>query len=92
MRGYEDAGVDQVILVGQGGNAPKQEVMASMELFAEEVMGEFHDREEERLREKEERLEPAIERAMERKEPTPPADEDDLPGITPYERDFTKYV
>ena len=92
MRGYEDAGVDQVILVGQGGNAPKQEVMSSMELFAEEVMGEFHDREEERLREKEERLAPAIERAMERKEPTPEADEDELPGITPYERDFTKYV
>jgi hypothetical protein len=40
-----------------------------MELFAREVMGEFHDRADEAERSKAARLAPAIDRALERRPP-----------------------
>ena len=48
LRGYEEAGVDQVIFVSQAGNNRHEHICESMELFAREVMPEFHDSEEAR--------------------------------------------
>jgi alkanesulfonate monooxygenase SsuD/methylene tetrahydromethanopterin reductase-like flavin-dependent oxidoreductase (luciferase family) len=86
LRGFEDAGVDQVIFVQQGGNNEHEHICHSLELFAEEVMPEFHDRDAEHRRQKRTELEPYVERAMERKETMEPVDEDDLPLVHPYER------
>ncbi|CAN5715792.1 hypothetical protein BH24ACT3_BH24ACT3_06810 [soil metagenome] len=72
LRGYEDAGVDQVIFVSQSGNNRHEDICESLELFATDVMGEFHDREEAKEKAKLERLAPAIEAALARREPARP--------------------
>ena len=43
-------GVDQVILLAQAGRTPHEDICASLELFAREVMPEFHAREPEHAR------------------------------------------
>ena len=62
--------MDQLIFVSQAGRNRHEDICESMELFAREVMGEFHDRAEEVERSKAGRLAPAIERALERRRAT----------------------
>jgi isopentenyl diphosphate isomerase/L-lactate dehydrogenase-like FMN-dependent dehydrogenase len=69
VRRYEEAGVDQLIFISQAGRNRHEDICESMELFASEVMGEFHDRAEEVERLKAERLAPAMEKALARREP-----------------------
>jgi hypothetical protein len=45
LREFEAAHVDQVILLNQAGRATHEDICASLELFAREVMPEFQDRE-----------------------------------------------
>ncbi|HZQ28393.1 MAG TPA: LLM class flavin-dependent oxidoreductase [Acidimicrobiales bacterium] len=73
LKGYEAAGVDQVIFVSQAGKTKHEDICESLELFAREVMPEFHDGEEQREKAKMERLAPAIEAALARREPPRPA-------------------
>ena len=47
LRKFESSGVDQVILLNQAGNNTHEHICESLELFAREVMPEFHDREAE---------------------------------------------
>jgi alkanesulfonate monooxygenase SsuD/methylene tetrahydromethanopterin reductase-like flavin-dependent oxidoreductase (luciferase family) len=42
LREYEAAGVDQVVLLNQAGKNRHEDICASLELFAAEVMDEFH--------------------------------------------------
>jgi alkanesulfonate monooxygenase SsuD/methylene tetrahydromethanopterin reductase-like flavin-dependent oxidoreductase (luciferase family) len=42
LRMFRDAHVDQVILLNQAGKTPHKDICASLELFAREVMPEFH--------------------------------------------------
>ena len=72
MRDYADAGVDQVMFLCQGGHIRHEDICASMELFASEVMPEFHAEEAAREKAKAERLAPAIEAALARREPPRP--------------------
>ena len=44
LREFESTGVDQVILLAQAGRTPHADICASLELFAREVMPEFHAR------------------------------------------------
>jgi alkanesulfonate monooxygenase SsuD/methylene tetrahydromethanopterin reductase-like flavin-dependent oxidoreductase (luciferase family) len=74
LRGYRDAGVDQVIFVSQAGRNRHEHICESLELFAREVMPEFHDGVEEREKAKAERLAPAVEAALARREPPRQAD------------------
>ncbi len=67
LRGYEAAGVDQVILVGQAGRNRHEHICESLELFAAEVMPEFAERHEARERAKQERLAGAVEAALARR-------------------------
>ena len=66
-RRYEKAGVDQIIFVAQAGQNKHEDICASMELFAKEVMPEFKEREDAHQREKNARLEDAIGRALEKR-------------------------
>ncbi|MFB6310867.1 MAG: LLM class flavin-dependent oxidoreductase [Salinirussus sp.] len=91
LRQYEDAGVDQVILIGQGGNNAHEHICASMELFAETVMPDFAKRDREHEREKAAQLEPAIEAAMARRDWPEAPDPSDLPAVEPYERPDDRY-
>jgi alkanesulfonate monooxygenase SsuD/methylene tetrahydromethanopterin reductase-like flavin-dependent oxidoreductase (luciferase family) len=68
LRGYAAAGVDQVIFVSQSGNSRHEHICESLELFAREVMPEFHEDEEAREKAKLERLAPAVEAALARRE------------------------
>jgi alkanesulfonate monooxygenase SsuD/methylene tetrahydromethanopterin reductase-like flavin-dependent oxidoreductase (luciferase family) len=69
LRGYEEAGVDQVIFAGQAGRNRHEHVCESLELFAREVMPEFQERDEAHRRRSAERLAPAVEAALARREP-----------------------
>jgi len=46
LRKFEESNVDQVILLNQAGNNTHEDICSSLELFAKEVMPEFHDRED----------------------------------------------
>jgi alkanesulfonate monooxygenase SsuD/methylene tetrahydromethanopterin reductase-like flavin-dependent oxidoreductase (luciferase family) len=69
LRGYEDAGVDQVIFVSQAGRNRHEHICESLELFATEVLPDFAEHEAEREKAKLERLAPAIEAALARRDP-----------------------
>jgi alkanesulfonate monooxygenase SsuD/methylene tetrahydromethanopterin reductase-like flavin-dependent oxidoreductase (luciferase family) len=68
LRGYAEAGVDQVIFVSQSGRNRHEHICESLELFAREVMPEFAG-DGGRQRERTERLAPAIQAALARREP-----------------------
>ncbi|HYZ98970.1 MAG TPA: LLM class flavin-dependent oxidoreductase [Acidimicrobiales bacterium] len=73
LRGYEDAGIDQVIFVSQAGRNRHEHICESLELFAAEVLPEFAERDPAREKAKLERLAPAMEAALARREPPRPA-------------------
>ncbi len=79
LRGFAEAGVDQVIFIQQGGNNRHDHICETLELFAADVMGEFADGESERDRAKLERLAPALDAAMARKVPMRALDDDEIP-------------
>ncbi|HEY8123209.1 MAG TPA: LLM class flavin-dependent oxidoreductase [Myxococcota bacterium] len=45
LRKFEESNIDQVILLNQAGNNSHEDICSSLELFAREVMPEFHGRE-----------------------------------------------
>jgi alkanesulfonate monooxygenase SsuD/methylene tetrahydromethanopterin reductase-like flavin-dependent oxidoreductase (luciferase family) len=47
LRRFEESNVDQVILLNQAGRNRHEDICSSLELFAAEVMPEFHAREDE---------------------------------------------
>lgn len=67
IRKFHDIGVDQLVLLQQGGKNKHEHVCESLELFAKEIMPEFRDGEDERQRKKMEELAPYIEKAFQRK-------------------------
>jgi alkanesulfonate monooxygenase SsuD/methylene tetrahydromethanopterin reductase-like flavin-dependent oxidoreductase (luciferase family) len=69
LRGYEAIGIDQMIFVSQAGRTRHEHICESLELFAREVMPEFHERHDAAEAAKRERLAPAIERALARRSP-----------------------
>jgi alkanesulfonate monooxygenase SsuD/methylene tetrahydromethanopterin reductase-like flavin-dependent oxidoreductase (luciferase family) len=73
VRGYADAGVDQLIFVSQAGRNRHEDICESLSLFADEVMPEFHAEEVEREAAKAERLAPFVEAALRRRPPPTPA-------------------
>ncbi|MBF8189754.1 LLM class flavin-dependent oxidoreductase [Nonomuraea sp. K274] len=66
FRELENAGVDQLILLQQGGDYPHEHVCESLELLGQAVLPEFAERDEERTRRKAQELEPYVELAMAR--------------------------
>ncbi len=67
LQAFEATGVDQVVFIQQGGNNRHEDICASLELFANQVMPEFQQRELTRARRKAEELAPFVEKAMARK-------------------------
>ena len=47
LRKFETSNIDQVILLNQAGKNSHEDICDSLELFAREVMPEFHEREPE---------------------------------------------
>ena len=81
LRKMQAAGVDQVIFIQQAGQNKHANICASLEMFAAEVMEEFHDDEAERERHKAEQLAPFIEAALARKIRMQPLAQADVPVV-----------
>ena len=69
IRRYENAGVDQLIFLSQAGRNRHEDICASMELFAREVMPEFAERADDVERAKEESLAAGKAAALARRPP-----------------------
>ena len=64
---FEEAGVDQVVFIQQGGNNRHEHIVEALELFSARVMPEFKERHAAREARKMEELAPYLEAAFERK-------------------------
>lgn len=90
LRGFADAGVDQVILLQQGGENEHEHICDSLELFAEEVMPEFQTGDPASNQPVD--VDAAIGAAMERMEPAESLGAEETSKVIPYDRDISDYV
>ena len=67
LKGFQDAGVDQVIFMQQAGRNKHQHICESLELFASDVMGDFKAEVAARERKKATELAPYVQAALARK-------------------------
>ena len=81
LRSFQEAGVDQVIFIQQGGRNRHDHICESLELFADKVMPGFKENAAERERKKMEELAPYLEQAMERKQWMKPLADDEIPDV-----------
>ncbi len=81
LRSFEEAGVDQVAFIQQSGRNRHDHICQSLELFAQEVLPEFREREAARAKENAEALAPVIEQALARKPKMEPLAEDQIPSF-----------
>jgi alkanesulfonate monooxygenase SsuD/methylene tetrahydromethanopterin reductase-like flavin-dependent oxidoreductase (luciferase family) len=81
LRGFAEAGVDQVAFIQQGGRNRHDHICEALELFARDVMPEFHALEAERQPRKAAELAPFVEAAMRRKDRMAGIADADIPRI-----------
>ena len=86
LKGYEDAGVDQVIFVQQSGRNRHEHICESLELFAATSLPEFKAREEVRAAAKAAELAPYVAAALARKPRMPPIALADVPLVESFGR------
>ena len=84
LRTFQDCGVDQTIFIQQGGKNRHEHICESLELFAAEVMPEFHAREAEREANKAKDLASYIEAAMAHKHAMAPLKDHEIPVQEAY--------
>jgi len=89
LRKFEEAGVDQVTFIQQGGRNKHEHICEALELFASDVMPEFKENEEKREKEKMEELAPYLAQAMERKKWMPHFKDEDIPEVEALGRQIT---
>lgn len=84
LREYEQAGVDMVVFQAQAGKTDHAAICESLELFAREVMPEFHERDQTIQRMKQQQLAPTLERLNNLRKPNthPEVDRVILPPTT----------
>ena len=90
LRKFAASGVDQVAFIQQGGRNKHEHICEALELFANDVMGEFHEREDERQKRKMEELAPYIEKAFARKERMKELADDEIPNVLALGRQITE--
>jgi len=82
LRRYEACGVDQVILASTAGKNRHEHIMESLEMFGNDILPEFAERDGAHVAERERRFAPHIEAAFERKaalgDHRPPYDPDQV--------------
>jgi alkanesulfonate monooxygenase SsuD/methylene tetrahydromethanopterin reductase-like flavin-dependent oxidoreductase (luciferase family) len=87
FRELEEAGVDQVILLQQGGNYRHEHICESLELFGEAVLPEFRERHEQHAARKAKELQPYVEGALGRVPPVGPAEPE---AVVAYPRQWAE--
>ena len=80
---FQNAGVDQLIFLQQGGKNRHEHIIESLEMFGAEVLPHFAPERDERVRRKEAELAPFIDAAMARKRFLPPMTDDEIPIVPP---------
>lgn len=86
LKQYQESGVDQVIFVQQAGRNTHEDIVASLELFAAEVMPALKADQAERDARKQAELAPYIDAALKRKQWMQPLAADAIPSIPAYGR------
>jgi alkanesulfonate monooxygenase SsuD/methylene tetrahydromethanopterin reductase-like flavin-dependent oxidoreductase (luciferase family) len=86
LRSFANVGVDEMVFLQQGGKNKHEDICASLELFAADVMPEFEAEEAERRRRKQEELAPFVEAAFKRKEYMAQLPDDQIPTFSAYGR------
>jgi len=81
IRGFQEAGVDQVIFLQQAGRNKHEHICASLELFAAEVMAEFKAEVATREAKKAKELAPYIAAAMARKKVMKALSDEEIPVV-----------
>ena len=81
LKGFADAGVDQMIFIQQAGNTKHEHICEAIELFSKEVIPELKEGEEMRARRKAEELAPYIEAALARKQRMPELKPAEIKGV-----------
>ncbi len=81
LRQMSDVGVDQVIFIQQAGRNRHDDICASLELFAADVLPEFAALEPERQARKQADLEPYVAAALARKQWMQPLAESEIPTV-----------
>ncbi len=81
LRQMRDVGVDQVIFIQQAGRNRHEDICDSLDLFAADVMPEFHADETERQQRKAVELAPFIEAALARKQWMQPLADEEIPVV-----------
>ncbi|HUJ03590.1 MAG TPA: LLM class flavin-dependent oxidoreductase, partial [Rhizomicrobium sp.] len=90
LRKFAESGVDQVAFIQQGGRNRHEHICEALELFAQDVMGEFHEREDGRSKRKMEELAPFIEKAFARKQRMKELADDEIPTVVALGRQITE--
>jgi len=86
LQSMTETGVDQIVFIQQAGQNRHEHICESLELFARDVMPEFHEKEAERERRKAEELAPYVEAALARKQKMAPLAEAEIPTVKAYGR------
>ena len=81
VRAYEDAGVDQVIFLQQGGRNEHEHICESLQLFGDRVLPEFRARRDDRERRKADEMAPYKAAALARKAWMPELADEDIPVV-----------
>jgi alkanesulfonate monooxygenase SsuD/methylene tetrahydromethanopterin reductase-like flavin-dependent oxidoreductase (luciferase family) len=81
LRGFQDAGIDQVIFLQQAGRNTHQHICQSLELFAAEVMPDFKAEVAGREQRKAAELKPYVEAALRRKAWMKPLADHEIPVV-----------
>src|SRR6185295_9079481 len=81
LKGFAEAGVDQVAFIQQGGRNKHEHICEALELFARDVMPEFKENANKRARRKAEELAPFIEQAFARKKKMAALKADEIPTV-----------
>ncbi|BAN03429.1 LLM class flavin-dependent oxidoreductase [Ilumatobacter coccineus] len=89
LRELAEVGVDQVIFIQQAGRNQHDDICASLEMFAVEVLPEFTAGRADREAAKQERLAPHIAAALARKQWMQPLADADIPVVEASRKNFT---
>jgi hypothetical protein len=81
IKHFQDAGVDQIILLQQAGRNRHEHICESLDLLARDVLPEFAERAAERDQRKADELAPHVEKALARKKSMAPLADADIPVV-----------
>ena len=90
LRQYQEAGVDQVVFIQQGGRNKHEHICDSLRLFAAEVMPALKADQASRDAKKQVELAPFIEAALTRKQKIPPAAASAIHTVSAYGRNVVQ--